>query len=118
MSTHSESVACPNCHVSDQTDIAIRMINSDEDGVSDSVYCKLCNFLGLTPQSTDRYYHKRQYIGDEVSIEDVPARARALMTGDDRTDEDIAENVEAWIDPEWLEWHGANEDLTAARPTA
>jgi hypothetical protein len=103
MSTHSESVACPNCHVSHQTAVATRLINRDEDGISDSVYCRLCRFLGLTPQSTDRHYHGRQYLGDPVPVEDVPARARAVMVDDGWTDEAIEETVESWVDLEWLE---------------
>lgn len=103
MSTHTDGVECPNCHVSDQTDVATRMLTRDADGDADYVYCKLCHYLGLAPESTDRYYESREYAGDVVPIEDVPLRARALMTEDGWTDEDIDENVESWVDPEWLE---------------
>ena len=44
----------------------------------------------------------------------MPARARALMTEDGYTDEHIDENVESWIDPEWLEWHGSEEQKSLA----
>jgi hypothetical protein len=102
MSTHTEPVSCPNCHVSAQTEVALRLLNNDEDGHSDSVYCKLCDYQSLTPESTDRYYESRDNDGQVVPIEEVPARARALMAEDGYTDEDIDENVESWVDPVWL----------------
>lgn len=109
MSTNAEPVACPNCHVSDQTEVAIRLTGSDEDGVSDSVYCKLCQYQSLTPESTDRYYESRDFDGEVVPIEDVPARARALMTEDGWSDDDIDENVQSWVDPEWLVWLNSDD---------
>ncbi len=114
MSSHTSPVACPNCHVSDQTGVAVQNVNSDEDGVSDVTHCSLCNYLSLTSKSTDRSYARRQFGGDVVSIDDVVVRARAWMLEDGWTDEDIEDNVESWIDPEWLEWYGSDEQKSLA----
>ncbi len=114
MSSHTNPVACPNCHVSDQTDVARRISSSDEDGDAEYIHCALCNHLSLAPDSTDRYYESRQYVGEVVAIEDVPARARALMLEGEYYEEDIERQVKSFVDPEWLEWIESAEYAAAA----
>ena len=72
-------------------------MNRDDDGVSNSICCRLCNHLSLTDESTDRYYEARQYSGDDIPIKDVPDRARAIMIEDGWTEADIEAEVESFV---------------------
>jgi hypothetical protein len=118
MSLYHDSISCPNCHVSDQTTAASRFISRDEDGDANYIRCDLCRHLSLSPDSTDRYHERNQYAGDAVPIEEVPARARALMTEARWTDEEIDEQVHSWVDPEWLEWVESDEYKALAASVA
>ena len=53
--------------------------------------------LSLTDESTDRYYEARQYGGDQVPIENVPDRARAMMIEDGRTETEIEAEVDSFV---------------------
>ena len=90
MSTHSDPRDCPNCGVSEETELCLRIVNRDEDGVMDFIHCDLCEHYDAVGRPED--YNQ----GEQVDPADVPARARALMIEQDWEEEDI-DAIESFV---------------------